>query len=49
MSVGLIDVTVSAQACTPGEGHLVNGTRENEGVLEICTESATWNTVCSNN
>ena len=48
MSVGLIDVTVSALTCTPGEACLVNGTRENEGVLEICTESATWSTVCSN-
>ena len=40
--------TVSAQMCTPGKARLVNGTRADQGVLEICTDGRTWSTVCYN-
>ena len=38
---------VSAEECTPGDARLVNGTRDNEGVLEVCTTNSDWSTVCS--
>ena len=40
-----IVTSVSGQ-CTPGESRLVNGTSHRDGVMEICTVSGTWGTVC---
>ena len=38
------------ESCSAGEARLVNGTSDNDGVLEICNnDGSSWGTVCSAN